>query len=257
MENDQIKKCGIPDCKSNGGTQNCVGFGCQWIHRNGDEELHALPIANTKSILDRMKMEARTWPDKKRAAFIQEAFNVATLALNSAFEAMELKDEISGTCISPVNGNEFELTFRLIKTKPIMADKANEEAEDLSGELPQAPATDVPQVPGPSTADQRAAAGITDQDIQEDVNRAKALNPDPHALDDLNPEMQAYIGCKILSAAKMSLNTYQKKTGKIATADDAPGYFLEYEDGYQSWSPADVFERCYRLVTDSEKALCF
>ena len=33
------------------------------------------------------------------------------------------------------------------------------------------------------------------------------------------------------------------------------GYKVVYEDGYESWSPKDVFERCYREVTSEEANL--
>ena len=34
------------------------------------------------------------------------------------------------------------------------------------------------------------------------------------------------------------------------TAGD--GYKVQYEDGYLSWSPKHVFERCYRELTPQE-----
>jgi len=55
-------------------------------------------------------------------------------------------------------------------------------------------------------------------------------------------ETKTYIGTKIVSAYP------DDKDGK-------PGYSVTYEDGYKSWSPREVFERCYRLVNDSEKQL--
>lgn len=53
---------------------------------------------------------------------------------------------------------------------------------------------------------------------------------------------QPYIGTKIVMAWP------QEKDGK-------PGYAVKYEDGYTSWSPQEVFERCYRPITDQEKFL--
>jgi hypothetical protein len=46
--------------------------------------------------------------------------------------------------------------------------------------------------------------------------------------------MKRYIGTKIVHA---------KPTDRSATE---PGYFVQYADGYQSWSPKDVFEEAYR-----------
>lgn len=31
-------------------------------------------------------------------------------------------------------------------------------------------------------------------------------------------------------------------------ADSAPGYWVRYEDGYESWSPVDAFEKGYTLI---------
>ena len=37
--------------------------------------------------------------------------------------------------------------------------------------------------------------------------------------------------------------------------EDREGYSVVYENGYVSWSPKGVFERCYREISDEEKAL--
>lgn len=67
-----------------------------------------------------------------------------------------------------------------------------------------------------------------------------------------------YIGTKIVVAKKMTRNAYDKmKNPNLAEelAEDQRGYVIQYEDNYVSWSPADVFERCYREITESEKRL--
>lgn len=46
--------------------------------------------------------------------------------------------------------------------------------------------------------------------------------------------LTTYIGTKIIQATPQQ------------NADGRPGYQVVYEDGYISWSPADVFERAYR-----------
>ena len=46
---------------------------------------------------------------------------------------------------------------------------------------------------------------------------------------------QYYIGTKIIKA------WWEKRDG-------VDGYGVEYEDGYKSWSPKDVFEKAYRKV---------
>ncbi len=51
-----------------------------------------------------------------------------------------------------------------------------------------------------------------------------------------------YVGTKIVTAWP------QVKDGK-------EGYAVKYDDGYLSWSPKDVFDRCYRPMVASEKTL--
>lgn len=53
--------------------------------------------------------------------------------------------------------------------------------------------------------------------------------------------MQTYIGVKRIQAEP------QERDGK-------PGYKVRYADGYESWSPADVFERAYFPI-DKEDSL--
>ena len=61
--------------------------------------------------------------------------------------------------------------------------------------------------------------------------------------------MKAYIGTKIIQAEPMD------DPNPPAEEDPLPGYKVVYEDGYESWSPKDVFERCYREVTSEEANL--
>lgn len=56
--------------------------------------------------------------------------------------------------------------------------------------------------------------------------------------------MKRYIGTKIVSA-----------TPETKFAEKIAGYKVIYSDGYESWSPKDVFERCYREVTPEESAI--
>lgn len=62
--------------------------------------------------------------------------------------------------------------------------------------------------------------------------------------------MKAYIGTKVVQAEP----ELAKKGGSNHKQGDA-GYKVVYEDGYLSWSPKDVFERCYREVTEDEYVL--
>lgn len=66
--------------------------------------------------------------------------------------------------------------------------------------------------------------------------------------------MKQYIGTKTVKAEPMSMSeAYERKLLKEGVKPyecekDKAGYLVEYEDGYQSWSPADVFEKAYRVA---------
>lgn len=53
--------------------------------------------------------------------------------------------------------------------------------------------------------------------------------------------MKNYIGTKIIEAEPCAA---WKNFGNHKIGD--PGYKVRYEDGYESWSPKDVFEKAYR-----------
>lgn len=56
--------------------------------------------------------------------------------------------------------------------------------------------------------------------------------------------MKQYIGTKLIEA---ELCPAWKDAGGHKTGD--PGYKVRYADGYESWSPKDVFEEAYRPVS--------
>ena len=71
---------------------------------------------------------------------------------------------------------------------------------------------------------------------------------------------QRYIGTKVINAFPMTRAEYNNLRGWTVPEDENPedeGYLVEYTDGgkanvpgfagYVSWSPADVFNRAYRL----------
>lgn len=62
--------------------------------------------------------------------------------------------------------------------------------------------------------------------------------------------MKSYIGTKVIQAEPQN-------NPKVVGIPVEPGYKVKYEDGYESWSPKAVFERCYREITKPEKALIF
>lgn len=65
--------------------------------------------------------------------------------------------------------------------------------------------------------------------------------------------MKKYIGTKQVSAEPMTYGEAHAKglireNAYISEYDDNPGYRVEYADGYQSWSPANVFEEAYKVA---------
>lgn len=89
----------------------------------------------------------------------------------------------------------------------------------------------------------------------------------------MNEQMKQYTGTKTVKAMPMTMGeAYERKLLKNGVRPsecetDRAGYLVEYEGGYQSWSPADVFEKAYkpsetfvdRMVLeleDLEKRMC-
>lgn len=65
-----------------------------------------------------------------------------------------------------------------------------------------------------------------------------------------------YIGTKIVKAKPMSSIDFKISKGiEVGNEENAPGYRVEYEDGYVSWSPAWTFEKSYRLLSMPELKL--
>ena len=67
--------------------------------------------------------------------------------------------------------------------------------------------------------------------------------------------MKKFIGFKMIQAKEMTQNEwYTHKTGlpvnKEYTVEEKEGYLVEYEGGYQSWSPKEVFEKAYMQVSE-------
>jgi hypothetical protein len=54
-------------------------------------------------------------------------------------------------------------------------------------------------------------------------------------------ELKRYIGTKVISAYREIRFTKGGSNDKAT-----PGYHVLYEDGYESWSPAHVFEKAYK-----------
>lgn len=66
-------------------------------------------------------------------------------------------------------------------------------------------------------------------------------------------KMKTYIGTKVIEAKPMNRGDYNKYRGWEIPADENltdNGYLVKYPDGYESWSPAEVFEEAYRAFDD-------
>lgn len=60
-------------------------------------------------------------------------------------------------------------------------------------------------------------------------------------------EMSEYIGVKIVSAFPMTADLFNEKVRALDwQSDDREGYLVIYDNGYQSWSPRNVFDAAYR-----------
>ena len=74
----------------------------------------------------------------------------------------------------------------------------------------------------------------------------------------MTQEMKQYTGTKTIKAMPMTMGeAYERKFLKEGVKPSEcetckAGYLVEYEDGYQSWAPAETFEQAYK---PSETAL--
>lgn len=66
--------------------------------------------------------------------------------------------------------------------------------------------------------------------------------------------MKKYIGVKQISAKPMTMGEayenglLQKNRTITENEKTLDGYYVEYDNGYASWSPKDVFEKAYKLA---------
>ena len=64
---------------------------------------------------------------------------------------------------------------------------------------------------------------------------------------------QHYVGTKVIQAKPMTRGEYlDYREWELPEGEDASdeGYFIIYPDGYESWSPANVFEDAYLPLGD-------
>lgn len=65
--------------------------------------------------------------------------------------------------------------------------------------------------------------------------------------------MRKFIGTKLISAEPLNLGDYNIKRGWAIPENEDPkreGYYLVYPDGYESWSPKEIFEEAYRETSE-------
>ena len=63
----------------------------------------------------------------------------------------------------------------------------------------------------------------------------------------IEKKMKTYIGTKIIKALPMSRADVEARLNRIIGGKETgDGYLVQYEDGYESWSPKDVFDKAYR-----------
>jgi hypothetical protein len=62
--------------------------------------------------------------------------------------------------------------------------------------------------------------------------------------------MEKYLGVKMIEAEPMTECTFLSvfKGQDVSNREDRPGYLVKYQDGYESWSPKEVFEEAYRRI---------
>lgn len=60
--------------------------------------------------------------------------------------------------------------------------------------------------------------------------------------------MEKYLGVKIIEAEPMTMTKAAEELQRPFESGSEEGYFVKYQDGYESWSPREVFEEAYRKI---------
>lgn len=69
--------------------------------------------------------------------------------------------------------------------------------------------------------------------------------------------MKKYIGTKQIEAEPMTMGEAYRRgllhAGRVPSESEKSkaGYYVKYDNGYESWSPKDVFEQSYRVADTS------
>lgn len=73
--------------------------------------------------------------------------------------------------------------------------------------------------------------------------------------------MKKYIGTKQIEAEPMTMGEAYRRgllhAGRVPSESEKSkaGYYVKYDNGYDSWSPKDVFEQSYRVADTSLDSL--
>ena len=66
--------------------------------------------------------------------------------------------------------------------------------------------------------------------------------------------MKKYIGTKQVEAEPMTMGEAYRRNllqnGRVPndSEKDNPGFYVRYQDGYESWSPAETFDKAYKIA---------
>lgn len=91
-----------------------------------------------------------------------------------------------------------------------------------------------------------------DKYIQNGDKYIESKQPQQATLFDNNIQIifktMKYIGKKEVKAIPMTANEAVQKGYKVGNHENEDGYEVEYNDGYKSWSPKQVFDDSYRVA---------
>lgn len=68
--------------------------------------------------------------------------------------------------------------------------------------------------------------------------------------------MKKYIGTKLIEAEPMNRGDYNKYRGWTIPQNEDPadaGYLIRYPDGYESWSPKELFDKAHLALDDNKE----
>ena len=66
-------------------------------------------------------------------------------------------------------------------------------------------------------------------------------------------DLKPYLGIKQIYATPMVRSDFNRRKGWESPSTDEAGYFVVYPDGYESWSPKEIFEASYLPLEIADK----